>query len=387
MGFPSKESPRERNPMSRRSENPDPNSPPEKKKNTKKTRRENFFRRTRRLIKIVQLCQTVQPRLADLAELCEVHPRTIARDIKDLAKIGVVVSYDPDTRQLKIPVQHSIPLQQRLQREEAFAILTLCLEGLKNPRYPFMEAALEGVRKILSTFPFETAQHLRKRAGIAFMKKEPMHPHLQSREFFENLQKAMVRKKKVRIRYRGALDKEEIGTLLEPYQLLFVRRAWYVIARSSLFQETRTFHLGRIQKLEITDEDYRIPKGFSIQRYLGNAWCLIREPGPDSEVVVRFSPLVAQNVSEVHWHHTQRTTPNPADGSLLFHARVSGTNEILWWILGYGKEAEVLQPRELREKITMHVQEMVKMYITGEKSALDPSNVPPPGMKHPLDRR
>ena len=39
---------------------------------------------------------------------------------------------------------------------------------------------------------------------------------------------------------------------------------------------------------------------FSIDRYLGNAWHLIPEPGPDVEVLVRFEKLVARNVAEVH---------------------------------------------------------------------------------------
>ena len=39
-----------------------------------------------------------------------------------------------------------------------------------------------------------------------------------------------------------------------------------------------------------------MPRGFSIERYLRNAWHLIPEPGADQEVVVRFQPLVARNV-------------------------------------------------------------------------------------------
>ena len=50
-------------------------------------------------------------------------------------------------------------------------------------------------------------------------------------------------------------------------------------------------------------------------KHLGNAWRLIPEPGPDWEVCVRFSPLVAKNVAEITWHKTQQTSFNP-DGSL-----------------------------------------------------------------------
>ena len=37
------------------------------------------------------------------------------------------------------------------------------------------------------------------------------------------------------------------------------------------------------------------------------------------------------------------------DGSLLWRARVSGLLEIRSWVLGWGPDAEVLEPPELRE--------------------------------------
>ena len=41
---------------------------------------------------------------------------------------------------------------------------------------------------------------------------------------------------------------------------------------------------------------------------------------------------------------------------------VSGLNEISWWILGYGDQAEVLKPPELRRLIAQRVDKMATMY-------------------------
>ncbi len=87
--------------------------------------------------------------------------------------------------------------------------------------------------------------------------------------------------------------------------------------------------------------------------------------GRDSHVIVRFKPLVARNVAEVNWHKTQRTKFLP-DGSLEFRATVSGFSEIAWWILGYGDQAEVLQPARLRHLIAQRARNMAAMY-NGEK--------------------
>jgi proteasome accessory factor B len=60
--------------------------------------------------------------------------------------------------------------------------------------------------------------------------------------------------------------------------------------------------------------------------------------------------MVAENVSEVQWHSTQKITRNN-DGSATLEFRVDGLGEITWWILGYGNQVQVLTPKALREKI------------------------------------
>ena len=76
-----------------------------------------------------------------------------------------------------------------------------------------------------------------------------------------------------------------------------------MIGRSTLHRNVRTFNVGRILDLEPLDDPFDVPRGFSVERYLRNAWHLIPEPGPDQEICVRFGPRVAQNVAEVTWQY------------------------------------------------------------------------------------
>jgi proteasome accessory factor B len=88
---------------------------------------------------------------------------------------------------------------------------------------------------------------------------------------------------------------------------------------------------------------------------------MIHEKGRDSDVVVRFNKLVAQNVAEVNWHKTQRLEWRD-DGSLDYHVTVSGLNEISWWILGYGDQAEAIEPPELRRLVAERAKRMAAIY-------------------------
>lgn len=85
------------------------------------------------------------------------------------------------------------------------------------------------------------------------------------------------------------------------------------------------------------------------------------QSGADFHVLIRFSPLVARNVAEVAWHKTQRLEHRD-DGSMDFHVEVSGLNEIVWWILGYGDQAQVLRPAKLRQLVAQRAKNMHVMY-------------------------
>jgi proteasome accessory factor B len=88
---------------------------------------------------------------------------------------------------------------------------------------------------------------------------------------------------------------------------------------------------------------------------------LIPEPGQDHGVHIQFAKKVAQNVAEVLWHRTQRCEFR-SDGSLDYYVTVSGLIEISWWILGYGDQAEVKAPAELREIVAKRVAPMAETY-------------------------
>jgi len=237
----------------------------------------------------------------------------------------------------------------------------LCHELGNHAGLPFFGPARTAAVKLESTLPSRLRDQLREVSAAVHICAAPANPLTGRQPIYAQLLEAIAARRCVRFRYNSLTEWREIGTRLCPYRVFFSRRSWYVIGRSSLHRATRTFNLGRITAMELLDETYEIPRGFSLGRYLGNAWHLIPERGPDRDVHVRFSKMVARNVAEVAWHKTQRTTFND-DGTLDFHATVSGLWEISWWILGYGDQAEVLEPPELRQMIAQRAEQMAARY-------------------------
>ncbi len=286
--------------------------------------------------------------------------RTIFRDLDELRESGIDLLYDESQQRYHIPDVYFLP-PTNFTPEEALALIVLCHDLGDDSKLPFFAPAQSAAVKLESTLPARLRDRLRVAAGALRIRMEPRNPLLGQQPIYEQLLEAASGRRSVRILYHSLAEQEKIRTRLNPYQLMFSRRSWYVIGRSSIHRAIRTFNVGRILDLEPLKDRYQVPTGFSIDRYLGNAWHLIPEPGPDQQVVVRFAKKVAQNVAEVAWHKTQRLEFN-ADGTLDFHAKVSGLHEISWWILGYGDQAEVLRPAELRRIVARHARNMAKRY-------------------------
>ena len=166
---------------------------------------------------------------------------------------------------------------------------------------------------------------------------------------FGQLQKAIMKKRKVNIKYHSLFEGSVIDVELCPYHLLYNNRAWYVLGPSSLHKSIRTFKLNRIKELITSEKCFVGGEDFNLHDYLGRAWSMIPE-GRIYNVKLRFLPKVANNVAEVQWHSTQSVTRN-ADGSATIEFRVDGLGEITWWILGYGDQVQVLAPKTLRSRI------------------------------------
>ncbi len=289
------------------------------------------------------------------------------RDLDILRQAGAPLTFDEQNRTYRVPSSYYLP-PTNFTAEEALALIVLCHEVGARAQLPFFSAARSAAVKLESSLPARLRDQVRTFGQSLEIQIAPTNRLETHKPVYNQLIEAAAQRRSVRIHYHSLAEEQDISTRLHPYRLLFSRRSWYVIGRSSIHRAIRTFNVGRILALDVLDDSFEIPRGFSVERYLGNAWHLIPEPGPDHEVHIRFGRKVAQNVAEVAWHRTQRLDFRP-DGSLDFYVTVSGLNEMAWWILGYGDQAEVIAPPELRNLVAGHAHRMHQRYF-GHKATL-----------------
>ncbi|NOT02624.1 MAG: WYL domain-containing protein [Phycisphaerales bacterium] len=320
--------------------------------------------RTQRLIRIVQLLQAGRSYDVDaLAAEMAISRRTVFRDLNVLREAGVVCSYDAESERYGIDRSYYLP-PVNLTMEEALALLLVTRKFVNDRVVPNVSAAMTGGMKIESVLPADVRTMCGSLLDGVTVDWHPVSDVDPITDTIARIQAAMADKRRMAMRYDSYADKCEIETMVDPYRILFRNRGWYLIGRSSVHRQARTFKIERIIEMRVLEERFRPDPKFRLEHYFGNAWSMIRG-SVRHHVEVHFSSMVAGNVEEVYWHSTQRTRRR-TDGSLVFEVDVDGIDEISWWILGYGDQAVVTEPEELRQLILAHARNATRLYTNGE---------------------
>ena len=319
------------------------------------------YARLHRILQIIQLIQQQNGWDAKaLAHACGVTERTIYRDLKLLEGANIPFSFDDERRCYRIRQDFFMrPIE--LSLEEALAIVALGEEIGKKEQIPFTMAAARAVAKIRGQLPEKVRrelkaidQHLAIRLGEAGTGDGVA-------DVFSKVQTAQAQHRCLRCRYESARsDGFKKSFLLKPYKLFFERRAWYVLGLHCGLDEVRFLKLSRFSELEHTDVAFEVPKTFSVEKFLGNAWRMIRGE-TTYEVELTFDAEFAENIADTHWHKTQKIDWQP-DGSIRFRCRVDGLEEILWWVLARGHHCRVVKPRELADRVRDLAQKTAALY-------------------------
>jgi proteasome accessory factor B len=295
----------------------------------------------------------------ELAREMEVSRRTIFRDLNMLELAGIPYYHDPDSGGYKIS-QHFFlpPINFTLTEALAMLMLTGRLRGAD--RLPLFSQTTRAAMKLESVLSPVIRQHIGGVLDQVSVSLGALAGHKGLDETFDRLTSAIVGRRICRMVYLSFHEQKQIATFIHPLRLVFLTRAWYLLAYSAMHRQVRTFKLGRMRKLTVTDKTFSWPKDVDLDKHFASAWSMIPE-GKSYDVHLRFAPKVAGNVAEVQWHPAQRVRWND-DGSIDYRVRVNGLGELSWWVLGYGDQVEVLKPRPLRDRVAGVAAAVLKKY-------------------------
>jgi proteasome accessory factor B len=215
--------------------------------------------------------------------------------------------------------------------------------------------------KLAAVLPPVLAEHVR--ATVDAFAETPRNERFT--RVFRVLAEAWANRRVVEIEYdagvyeprRGPRRRRVRPWTIEPSALT---HALYLIGWDESRQGRRTFKVERILSASLTPDTFSPDPAQTSALDMLRAWDVIADEEP-VEVVIRFSSAVARRAAETRWHPSQQLEQQ-ADGSLIWRGRVAGLREIRIWILGWGADAEVLEPAELRTSVAEELARAARGY-------------------------
>lgn len=243
-----------------------------------------------------------------------------------------------------------------LKLSEAFALVMAVRQLSASGDYILTYEAVEGIKKIVAGSqpvlrPFlQTALE-----DVVLQQGFGCQPRI-----LEDLRQACQEHHHVLITYHHYDDNTHKPHEIDPYQLFFKRRALYLDAYDKGEKALRVFRVNRIKKVEFTGIRGALVPDYSFAARFRDTFSAF--VGDEATTVkIRFSRRIAPYIQETLWHWSQKITPLPDEG-ILFEVRVSYPKEVAWWAMQWMGEAEILEPKELREYVAEEVRKMAIRY-------------------------
>lgn len=291
---------------------------------------------------------------ARLAQECGVTERSIYRDIISLSEANIPVYYD---RGYKLASDNFLP-PLNLDFEE-YSALRLALESSPLARRVRYKSLIKRVSSKIEAGLSRLVRDQRR----SYQPTTHIHvPTTQNEqllcECFADLESAIADSLSVEMEYDG-LESGRLRRVVDPYFIVFRARAFYIVGYCHLRGNYRTFRVDRIRSLAVSSQKFRRRRDITPESYFEQSWEVFS--GPPVTLAVRFTGTAARVVALGHHHAGEEVVPLP-DGSVEYRVTVSGRREIVRWLLGFGDEAEVISPPDVRDRLIDVIQRMANQY-------------------------
>lgn len=197
---------------------------------------------------------------------------------------------------------------------------------------------------------------------LEFMEKYPRDDRINKN--LQKLTQAWLSQHSVKFDYLERLSSTQKEVILDPYffEPLLQARSIYIIGYSHSSKLVRGYNINHIMgNVSIEPETYTIPENFNIDEYMSQAWDIHRWE-KFINVKLRFDKSVSSAVSHAIWHRSQ-VIKHQKDGSIIMTLKLRNFRTFRNWIIGWGKNVEVLEPLALKKEITDFVKELNEHYL------------------------
>ncbi len=172
----------------------------------------------------------------------------------------------------------------------------------------------------------------------------------QGERSFALLSNAERHSRSVRFAYVDKDEKRSTRTA-DPYGFVVSSGRVYCVAFDHARNDRRSFAVDSVSAVQTLGETFVKPPDFNIEAWAASSISGVLHGSSPGQVRVRFAPRVAKAAIAARVV-AERDIQRCSDGSaeIVFH--VDDVDELVRWVLGWGDQAEVLEPADVRARIS-----------------------------------
>jgi len=319
--------------------------------------------RASRLLSILLLLQNRGRMTAEaLAAEFEVSVRTIYRDIDRLIALGIPIEAERGAEGgFRLSGDYLSP-SIALNRVETTALLvaltlvrgleiTPLKSDLETAEAKLLAALPKSAREVLAKGP--SIVGIERRADDIFHGRRPAERPLDHQAAVDKFLEGILAQRRVEVTHRNPYRPSERVHEIEPHGLLWDRDLWYLVGRSLEAGEIRMWRADRVLSIAVTGMAFRPAPDFDIRSLLGRQWlerAMRTWDGEKEGSRIRMSAEAASKLRR-DWYYRHAAYFEGDDGQVVMSIPDTDPGSILPLVRWLGEEAEILEPRNLREKL------------------------------------
>lgn len=290
-----------------------------------------------RLFEIVYLLlekETVTAK--ELAGHFEVSVRTIYRDIDILSSAGIPV-YTNKGKGGGISLLDNFVLDKSILSEEEQNQIIFALQSLEKLDRNSEKKALEKMSRL---FRKETENWIE----IDFSNWS------NENNKFEMIKQAILKKQVMEFTYFNSYG-EEMKRQVEPLQIWFKDKAWYLKAYCRVKQDYRIFKIARIRDIKILEKTFEreLPQEQEKKPY-------------EIKFISLELEISKEKAYRVYDEFEKENIEKKEDGNFIIHIEYPENDWVYEYILSFGEHIKVIAPEYARNIIKDKIQKMIKNY-------------------------
>ena len=172
---------------------------------------------------------------------------------------------------------------------------------------------------------------------------------------------AMKENRVVEITYKPFQRDHGYSFTIEPYCVKLFENRWYVLGKNNR-GEVKVYGLDRIESAIITEDSFKLPKGFNASDYFSTYYGIAT--GYDikpQRIVLRATETHKHYLCSLPLHHSQQMLEDNGEYA-DFELFLAPTYDFIMKLLQFGSMIEVISPSSLRKEIKGWISDMQELY-------------------------